>query len=140
MKRKDSSNQNGRCRKEAKRARKLRANAAVKTRLNGWGRNDPHCIFCGENDWCVLEKHHIAGKAYDDFTGIHCRNCHRKQSDRQKDHPEPTGAPLGLPEAVGRFLLGLADFFELLIEKLREFGEALIANVQAETATPEVRS
>jgi hypothetical protein len=107
--------------------------------LERLGTNDPRCIFCGEADWRVLEKHHIAGQAYDDFTCIHCRNCHRKQSDRQKDHPGPTGAPLGLSEAVGRFLLGVADFFELLIEKLREFGNALIASVQGDPPASEVR-
>jgi hypothetical protein len=30
-------------------------------------------------------------------------------------------------DRIGHFLLGLADLFELLIKKLREFGEALIA-------------
>lgn len=102
--------------------------------LERLGTNSPRCIFCGEDDWRTLEKHHIAGQAYDDFTCIHCRNCHRKQSDKQKDHPRATDMPIGPVEAAGRFMLGLADFFELLIEKLREFGNALIESVRAEFA------
>lgn len=121
--------------KNAKIARERRRQNA----LERLGTNEPRCVFCGEDDWRVLERHHIAGTAYDDFTCIHCRNCHRKQSDRQKDHPGHTDAPIGLPEALGRFLLGLADFFESLIEKLREFGNALISSVQAETKPFEVR-
>lgn len=103
--------------------------------LERLGTNSPQCMLCGENDWRTLEKHHIAGQAYDDFTCIHCRNCHRKQSDKQKDHPRPIDVPIGLVEAAGRFMLGLADFFELLIEKLREFGNALIESVRAEFVT-----
>jgi hypothetical protein len=29
----------------------------------------------------------IAGRKYSDITVITCRNCHRKLSDMQKDHP-----------------------------------------------------
>jgi hypothetical protein len=129
--------------KNAEKKRKKKEIAEERRRqsaLERLGTNDPHCIFCGNGNWQVLEKHHIAGQAFDDLTCIHCRNCHRIQSDRQKDHPEPTGAPLGLPEAVGRLLLGLADFFERLIEVLREFGEALIESVRVEMGTNEVRT
>lgn len=94
--------------------------------LERLGTNDPRCIFCGEDDPHCMEAHHLAGKAYDDFTAPHCRNCHRKQSNRQHDHPKKSAGEPTFEEIVGRFLLGLADFFELLIEKLREFGEALI--------------
>lgn len=138
MKRKDNTTATSNTDKKKKSielARERRRQSA----LERLGTNNPCCIFCGEDDWRTLEKHHIAGKAYDDFTCIHCRNCHRKQSDRQKDHPEQTGAPVGMSEALGHFLLGLADFFELLIEKLREFGEALIASVQAQVGSNQVR-
>ena len=107
--------------------------------LERLGTNNPRCL-CGEDDWRTLEKHHVAGQAYDDFICIQCRNCHRKLSDQQKDHPDTTGEPIGLPETIGRFLLGLADFFELLIEKLREFGTALIESVRNQTTTSEVRT
>lgn len=116
MKRKDSTTRTDDAEKRQK-SKEIARERRRQNALERLGSNEPHCIFCGENDWCVLEKHHIAGQAYDDFTGIHCRNCHRKQSDRQKDHPEPTGAPLGLPEAVGRFLLGIRRFLRITHRK-----------------------
>ena len=139
MKRKDNVKRTDKV-EEKRKNREIARERRRQNALERLGTNEPRCIFCGEADWRTLEKHHIAGQVYDDFTSIHCRNCHRKQSDRQKDHPEQMSAPVGLPEAVGRFLLGLADFFELLIEKLREFGEALIESVQSGSATCEVRT
>ena len=90
------------------------------------GTNNPVCVLCGETDWRCLELHHIAGKSFDDALAILCRNCHRKLSDLQKDHPQPASTPPDLIERIGHFLLGLADLFALLVEKLREFGDDLI--------------
>jgi len=45
------------------------------------------CPFCGEDDPRCAEDHHIAGRKYDDMTVRVCRNCHRKLSDMQRDHP-----------------------------------------------------
>ena len=95
-------------------------------RLEKLGVDEPSCIICQETDWRCLEEHHIAGRAYHDDTVIMCRNCHRKVSDVQKDHPPKTKGSLTEHEKIGRFLLGLADFFTLLTIRLREFGEYLI--------------
>jgi hypothetical protein len=40
-----------------------------------------------------LERHHIAGRTFGDENVPVCRNCHRKLSDLQKDHPPHIGAP-----------------------------------------------
>lgn len=88
--------------------------------------NDPRCHICGENDWRCLEAHHLAGQAYDDATVPVCRNCHRKLSDCQKDHPAKTAIGPSQVESIGRFLLGLADLLALLVEKLMEWGVYLI--------------
>lgn len=109
---------------EIERKRETRRQAA----LDRLGSNNPRCMHCGETDWRCLEAHHVAGRAFDDFTCVECRNCHRKLSDPQKDHPPKIGEPLSLPERVGHFLLGLADFFLLLVEQLRKFGGELIAS------------
>ncbi len=98
------------------------------------GSNSPKCAICGENEPHCLERHHVAGQAFADDTVILCRNCHRKTSDTQKDHPERSKRRPDPLERIGHFLLGIADLFELLIGKLREFGGALIAQAQA-TAT-----
>lgn len=99
-------------------------------RLEKLGSNNPVCVTCGENDWRCLEEHHIAGKDYDDDLAIVCRNCHRKLSDNQEDHPqkvEPTPTTL---ESIGHLLLGVADLFALLVEKLRECGRFLIESAR----------
>lgn len=91
------------------------------------GSSNPQCIVCGEEDWRCLELHHIGQEGFDDLLGIVCRNCHRKASDAQMSHPKPLNLtePIML-ERIGHVLIGLADFFELLIEKLRIFGNYLI--------------
>lgn len=91
------------------------------------GTRDPMCTTCEESDPRCLELHHIAGRKHHDDTVIQCRNCHRKLSDTQLGHPSPSASG---PDAqliiIGRFLLGLADWFALLVERLRDFGCWLI--------------
>lgn len=97
-------------------------------RLDKLGTNAPRCVHCGENDQTCLEAHHVAGRAYDPDTMILCRNCHRKLSDMQQDHPRRIGTPPTSNEKIAHFLLGLADMFELLIRKCREFAEWLLSD------------
>lgn len=104
--------------------------ARKQNRLEKLGDNHPACVLCGEDDSSCLEQHHIAGKDYGDDLSIVCRNCHSKLSDSQKDHPRQLGKPPTTNERIGRMLLGLADLFELLVERLREFGLFLIQSVQ----------
>lgn len=104
--------------------------ARKQKRLEKLGSNNPACVLCQENDWKCLELHHLAGKAYGDELSITCSNCHSKLSDSQKDHPEQLCKPPTTLECIGHWLLGLADFFELLVKKLREFGQFLIQSVQ----------
>jgi hypothetical protein len=99
------------------------------TALDRLGTNEPHCVICGETDWRVLERHHIAGRAYDEFGSIICRNCHRKLSDSQKDHPKKIGEPPCILERTVHFLRGLANFLALLIETLRRFANELAAQI-----------
>ncbi len=93
--------------------------------LQRLGTDDPQCVTCGEADWRCLERHHIAGRAYDESTAILCRNCHRKLSDPSENRDAPADPPL--LERVGRFLLGLAALFLMLAAKLKAFGEELLA-------------
>ncbi len=102
--------------------------------LERLGTEKPRC-HCGEDNPHCLERHHLAGQAYDDDTVIVCRNCHRKLSDLQKDHPKPSNTAPDLLECIGRFLLGIADLFELLVAKFREFGTALIAQTPSAYST-----
>lgn len=110
--------------------------ARKQKRLEILGSNNPVCVICGENDWRCLEEHHIAGQAYDDSLSNVCRNCHRKLSDDQKDHPQKIGGTPDTLETIGHFLLGLADLFALLVIKLREFGQLLIQSAQGMVGAP----
>ena len=100
------------------------------------GTNEPVCSICGESHWSVFEKHHIAGRRYSDMTVRLCKNCHAKATGLQHGHPPHASGKPTTEEIIGRLLLNLADFFELLIESLRKFGMYLIemARNAAETA------
>ena len=102
--------------------------------LQRLGCDNPRCYRCGESDPHCLERHHIAGQAYDDRTMIACRNCHRKLSDLQRDHPARIDEAPSLHERIGHFLLGLADLFLVLIDMLQEFGNLLIGYAQSQSA------
>lgn len=100
-------------------------------RLERLGTNTPRCTVCGERDDRCFEHHHLGGRKNDPATIILCKNCHAKASDKQRDHPRQTKTPSDRIEAIGFFLLGVADLFELLIEKLREFGLHLIERARS---------
>jgi hypothetical protein len=104
----------------------LRLEQRKQKRLESLGSNDPQCCACEESDWRTLELHHVAGCKHDDTLVAICRNCHRKVSDDQKDHPafEPGADPM--LSSIGHFLLGLADMLKLIFAKLHAFGLALI--------------
>jgi hypothetical protein len=85
------------------------------------------CCICGENDPRCIELHHIAGQHYDGQLVPVCRNCHRKLSDVQRDHPPQIETPPSFVEVVGHYLLGLADLLRLVADRLVEFGKSLIA-------------
>lgn len=110
-------------------AREYRERAA-KLRL---GTLHPRCATCGFDDWTCLEAHHIAGQPYDPLTNIECRNCHRNLSDSQKDHPSQMANPPTAEESLAHFLFGMADLFELLVKKLREFAQQTIEKLGSTT-------
>ena len=93
---------------------------------NRLGTDNPRCSGCLMNDWRCLELHHLQGEAFGNTLVLLCRNCHRKVTDPQKDHPGKLGDPPATTESIGHYLLGLADLFMLIAEKLVEFGEYLI--------------
>ena len=44
----------------------------------------------------------------------------------QTEQPSPSDTPRNVFEVIGRWLLGMAEYFEMLIWHLRKFGEYLI--------------
>lgn len=106
---------------------RLAREAREQRRLEVLNSIDPRCGMCGEKDSRCLEEHHVADLGRDDTTVILCRNCHRKVSDDQKDHPTSDPAADPLLDSIGHFLLGLTDMLRVIVEKVYEFGLALIA-------------
>ena len=90
------------------------------------GTNEPHCGICPETDWTCIELHHVADHGRDETTVLLCRNCHRKVSDSQKDHPPLNPNTDTMLDRIGHFLLGLADMLRVIVERLYAFGLALI--------------
>lgn len=102
-------------------------------RLEKLGSNTPRCGTCGESRWPCLENHHPAGRKFDPKTVVvECRNCHRIVSDYQKDYPKFDPDADSMLQAIGQFLLGLAELLRLAVEKLAEYGNALIVRAASD--------
>jgi hypothetical protein len=96
------------------------------------GSNEPRCGMCGEGNFECLERHHVAGRKHDETLVTLCRNCHRKISVRQDYVPSSNSKADPLLAAIGQFLIGLALLFRDIVQRLEEFGRALIARSNAE--------
>lgn len=94
------------------------------------GTRNPSCTVCGEIDPRCMELHHIAGQKHHGDLAIVCRNCHRKLSDDQRDHPIDMLGQNPMLATIGHFLVGLADLFRLLAATLVDFGKSLIDEAQ----------
>jgi len=93
-------------------------------RKSGWP--DPRCTRCGEGKIWRLELDHIAGQHHDGTCAPLCKNCHMERSFMQSLEPEGGENPKNVFAVIGRWLLGIAEWLELIIEKLYQFGEFLI--------------
>ena len=107
-------------------AKELAREKRKQSRLEKWGTQHPACCLCGETDDLCLEAHHIAWRKNASDTSLVCRNCHRKLSDTQKDHPQQWADDPSMLERIGHFLLGLGDMLVLAGSKLKEFGAYLL--------------
>jgi hypothetical protein len=110
------------------------------SRLHKLGTNTPHCATCGNSDWRVIEEHHPDSRKRDKLVVLLCANDHRIVTDEQKDHPPGVDGCDPFLLSVGNFLLGLADMFAIIIERLYEFGETLIARANECAPKPERRT
>ena len=66
------------------------------------------------------------GQKHHDDVAIVCRNCHRRLSDQQLDHPEDIQGGDTRLAAIGHYLMALADLFRMLADRLLQFGKDLI--------------
>jgi hypothetical protein len=96
------------------------------SRFRKAGFPNPKCTLCPESRiWC-LELDHIAGQKHDDTCWPLCCNCHAERSFFQRVEPEGDGDPKNPLRIIGEWLKGIAQWLELIIDKLYEFGDFLI--------------
>ncbi len=103
--------------------------AAVKNRKQRLpGIHNEVCIGCARDLTSNnKEDDHMAGRKHDDIVWPLCKpTCHPKRSEYQREEPPPSENPRNVLEVIGRWLLSVAEYFELMCDKLREFGEYLI--------------
>jgi hypothetical protein len=87
---------------------------------------DPKCALCSEaRIWC-LQLDHIAGQKHDAIHWPLCCNCHAERSFFQRVEAEADGDPKNPLRIIGEWLKGIAQWLELIVDKLYDFGEFLI--------------
>ena len=102
------------------------SDAGMRERFLGAGFSDPRCVVCGEGRIWRLELDHIAGQKHDTTCSPLCANCHADRTFLQSLEPPGGENPANVFEMIGRWLLGIAEWFELIVEKLYYFAEYLI--------------
>lgn len=102
---------------------------AIRERFRQFGFAEPRCPICGDDRIWRLQLDHIAGQKHDETCWPLCGNCHADRTFVQQTL-EPSNSEMGQPtnvfEVIGRWLLGIAQWLELIIDKLWQFGEFLI--------------
>lgn len=109
-------------------------------RLHKLGTNHPRCAVCGNADWRVIEEHHPDTRKHDNLVVLLCANDHRIVTDDQKDHPKQHENSDNDLFRIGNFLLGLADMLKLILDRLYEYGSALIEKANSTAASSTVQS
>lgn len=101
----------------------------MRDRFRQAGFPEPRCPICGDDRIWRLQLDHIAGDKNDDTCWPLCGNCHADRTFAQQTL-EPGDAdpanPKNVFEVIGRWLLGIAEWLELIVDKLWQFGKFLI--------------
>ena len=88
---------------------------------------NPICVGCGYSDHpAALELAHIAPREFHDDGVVLCSNCHRAQSDTEKDYSYSPQSDNPEMETIGRYLLALSEFFQMMATRMSEFGHWLL--------------
>jgi hypothetical protein len=109
------------------------------SRLHKLGTNNPRCL-CGNSDWRCIEEHHVDTRRRDTLVVLVCANCHRILTYDQKEHPKELLNCDEFLASVGNFLLGLAGMLRIILDRLYEYGEALIVRANGTVVKSEDRT
>jgi len=92
---------------------------------------NPICLGCGYSEHpAALELAHIAPRKFDDDAIVLCSNCHRAQSDTEKDFSYRPTSNNPQMETIGRYMLSVSDLLKLIAAKFEEFGRWLLEQAQ----------
>jgi hypothetical protein len=100
-----------------------------RTALRRLGSDRATCLICGDTNphhLAIGEHDHIAGQKHADETVFLCKHCHIDRTELQGEEPGGGSDPRNPFEVIGRWLLGIAEYCELLMVTLRRFGNFLI--------------
>ena len=114
--------------------REAREHAREKRRrkhLERIGFPDARCLYCNEDNYVCLQLDHTDGQEFSGVVWPLCANCHAERTHLQKDHPPKQAIPTDPLERAGRFMEGFADYLEMAVTRLREFGPMLCAEAAA---------
>jgi hypothetical protein len=97
-----------------------------KERLSGI--HNEVCLGCGCDLAQGKEDDHMAGRKHSEVVWPLCapKSCHHRRSELQREEPPPTNNPRNVFEVIGRWLLSVAEYFELMCDTFRRFGAFLI--------------
>lgn len=116
---------------ERREARELGREKRRRKHLERIGFPNARCFYCGQDDYVCLQLDHTDGQEFSNVLWPLCANCHAKRTHLQKDHPPKDAMPIDPLEQAGRFDEGLADYLEMAVTRLREFGPILCAEAAA---------
>lgn len=98
---------------------------------------NPICVGCGySGSPTAMELAHIVPRKFDDDAVVLCSTCHREQSDSEKDYSYAPQSDNPKMETIGRYLLALAEFLQMIARKATEYGHWLLE--QSEHVLPYV--
>ncbi len=104
----------------------LAREAGKRKKLRRLGQDDRVCLICGLDHPAAHEQDHVAGQKHHDQTWTLCKSHHAIRSAWQRNEPPPSDNPRNPLEVIGRWLLGMAAYFEMLVPYLKRFGTFLI--------------
>jgi hypothetical protein len=108
--------------------RKLNRATRKRRKQRAPGIHNEVCIGCaGDITHGKKVDDHIAGWKSDDIVWPLCPSCDQRRQEMQyDDEPPPSANPRNVFEVIGRWLLAVAEYFELMRNVLTRFGMFLI--------------
>ena len=107
-------------------ARKQKRAAVRRKKLKGLGIKTEVCPICGSDDVSTFQFDHVAGRKHHDQLWPLCEPCHQERTSMQTEQPSPSDNPCNVFEVIGRWLKGMAEYFQMMIRHLDKIGDFLI--------------